>query len=167
MVRTKIAVALMQLSAETGLTFYRMAERSGIPGSTISKWLTPVNRKHHRNPTEEQVLRIFFAVTFPCSSSTTTRDLLEAADADYLAALDDLRDAAQLTWPELAECSGVGADRLAEFLGGGAVPAAARLRLLAVVLCEPSQVALANRLLQSRNFYVIRSRELTMARRTA
>lgn len=166
--RTKFAVALMQLSATTGLSFYRIAELSGIPGPTISKWLAPMTHKHHRNPTEEQVLRVFFALTSPCSWSTRTRDLLYAPDAEYLAALDDLRGASQLAWPDLGERSSVGAERLAEFLAGATVPPAARLRLLAVVVFAPSQIALANRLLQSGGFYVLQLLPaLEKSRRTA
>lgn len=156
--RTKFAIALMELRAVTGISFYKLGDHTGVTGPTISKWLKPVGHKHHRNPTEEQVLKIFSAVAFRNEPPDRIHELLEVDGADFMRLLDALRERAQLSWCEVAERSNLGQERMAEFLGGGVlIPAAARLRMVIVARCTPARIALANRLLQAANFYVLRA----------
>jgi hypothetical protein len=154
-VRTKIAIALMQLKAATGLSLYKLGGYTDITGPTMSKWFLPAEHKYHRNPTEEQVLKIFVAVAFRNEPPDRMRELLEVNSGDFMRLLDAYRQRVGIAWGELAERACLGTERIKEFLDGDDVPTTARLRLVVSARCTRRQVELANRLLQAGNYYVL------------
>ena len=153
--RTKIAIALMQLKAATGLSLYKLGGYTDITGPTMSKWFLPIEHKYHRKPTEEQVLKIFVAVAFWNEPPDRMRELLEVSGENFIRLLDTYRQSAGLTWNDLADRACLGTERIQEFIDGQDVPPTARLRLVVSARCTRHQIELANRLLQAGNYYVL------------
>lgn len=165
--RTKIANLLMLTRAETGITFYRMGQFGGITAPTMSRWFLFVGHERHRNPTEEQILEISISLAYDGYPPGWLRDLYEAGDSDFLHGLDRRRSRAGISWPDVAERSAIGVERLNDIVGGGVtIPCVVRSRLLIATLFTPTQGAVVNRILQAADRYVVRIPD-TSVKRTA